>query len=185
LPIVSTGSDGTAKAIVKDGANPYKYEIDATGKGITVTKWWQLTAKTWKKDLDYEHPPGVLAISDGDATATRRTFKVIAIEHDAIIVCELTRPDPPKGPSKMPMMPGKGGGRVLGGASPRQGPGDPLAAVGSNLAIAIGQPVYYRWSSGKSLKELVKLKPEDVKTILNRVKAEGPVGAGMMTAAGN
>jgi hypothetical protein len=181
LPIVSTGSDGTAKAVVKDGANPFKYEIDATAKGITVTKWWPLTAKVWKKDLFYEHPPGVLAISDDGATATRRTFKVIAIEQDAIIVCEIGRPEPAK--DTRPAMPGKGFRPP--GSSPRQGPGDPLAAVGSNLAIAIPQPVYYRWSSGKSLKELVRLKPDEVEKILARVKAEGPVGPGVMTAAGN
>ena len=187
LVIVSTANDGTAEAMIKDNANPFRYMISATAKGIDITKWWQATGKSWKRDRDYDQPQGVLLISD-EETATKRTFKVVAIEHNAVIVSEEVWPEPAK--SDRPAMGGKGFGRQ-GGFPARQGHADPLGAVASNLATMIPKPVYYRWSNGKSLKDILdpkhggKLKPEEIKIILDRVTAHGPVPPTTLTAAGN
>lgn len=188
LVIVSTASDGTAEAMIKDNANPYRYRISVTPKGIEIIKEWPVSGRTWKRDRDYDQPPGVLLISD-DETATKRTFKVIAIEHNALIVSEQMRPEPAKD-EKPPMVMGKGGGRQPPKLT-KQGPADPLGAVASNIATAIPQPVFYRWSTGKSLRDVLdpknksKLAPEEIKKILGRVAAEGPVSPVALTASGN
>ena len=187
LVIVSTASDGTAEAMIKDNANPYRYRISVTTKGIEIIKEWPATGRTWKRDRDYDYPPGVLLISD-EETATKRVFKVIAIEHDALIVVEHVLPEPARD-AKHPVMPGKGP-RLPGGPA-KQGPADPLGAIAGNLATAIPQPVYYRWSTGKSLRDLLdpkgkcKLSPEEVKKIFGRVAASGPVPPASVTAVGN
>jgi hypothetical protein len=80
---------------------------------------------------------------------------------------------------------------------------DPLAAIAGNLAIvnpnylilagthrftaalvaAIPTPTYYRWSGGKSLKELIKLTPEEVEEVKRRIAENGPVGPAIADAA--
>ena len=87
LVIISHGSDGTAKATIKDNANPFRYEISVTPKGIDIIKEWQATGKIWKRDRGYDFPPGTLVISeivsDDGTAATNRTFKVVAVEHNS------------------------------------------------------------------------------------------------------
>jgi len=190
LVIVSMASDGTAEAMIKDNANPFRYMISAGPKGIEITKWWQATGKTWKKDRDYDQPPGILLISDED-TATKRTFKVVAIEHNALIVCEIGKPEPAKPEGKQLPLPGKGPPRPLG-VPLRQGHAEPIAAIAGAITAAIPEPVYYRWTGGKSLKELLdpssknpcRLKPNEVQEILRRVASDGPVG-GVVASSGN
>ncbi len=187
LVIVSTASDGTAEAMIKDNANPYRYRISVTTKGIEIIKEWPATGKTWKRDRDYDHPPGVLLISD-EETSTKRTFKVIAVEHNALIVSEQTLPEPAKD-TKPPKIGGMGFRPPPVGPA-KQGHADPIAAVAGNLAAAIPQPVYYRWGNGKSLREMLdqkgnKLSPEEIKKILGRVASEGPVPPVTLSASGN
>jgi hypothetical protein len=190
LVIVSTASDGSGEAIIRDGFGPFRYRVSATAKGIEVTKEWPVTGKSWKRDRDYDHPPGVLMISD-EETATRRTFKVVAVEPDALIVCEIGQPDPAQVEAKQGKGPGRGM-RPPGGVPAKQGPADPVSAVAGAVTAAIPQPAYYRWANGKSLKELLdpdpkkscKLKPDEVREILRRVASDGPVG-GPALASGN
>ena len=190
LPIVSIASDGTATAIIKDNANPFRYQIDVTPKGIEITKWWQASGKTWKKDRDYDQPPGVLFISDED-TATKRTLKVIAVELNALIVCEIASPQPKTSDGKSPTP--SGAGFRPSGVPARQGHAEPVAAVAGGITAAMPQPVYYRWPGGKSLKEVLdpdaknphRLKPAEVAEILRRVAAEGPVGRVVAASDGN
>lgn len=189
LVIVSTASDGTAEAMIKDNANPFRYMVSASARGIEITKWWQATGKTWKKDRDYDQPHGILYISD-DETATKRTLKVVAIEHNALIVCEIGKPEPAKPEGKQSPLPGKG--PRPSGVPARQGHAEPIAAIAGAITTAIPQPVYYRWSGGKSLKELLdpdpknpcRLKPDEVKDLLRRVAADGPVGP-VVASSGN
>ncbi len=173
LVILSGRSDGMMKAVIFDAANPFKYEITTTGKKIDVLRFWQATGKTWKKDLDYEQPTGVLAFSD-DFSVTKRTFQVIAFEDDAVIVSESGRSDSAKAET-----PKKFGPRT---SAPKQGPAEPLALVASNLAIAIQPPTLYRWSLGKSLNELTKLTPDESKAMLKRIAADGPIVATTISA---
>ncbi|WP_439623671.1 hypothetical protein [Gemmata sp.] len=167
LVILSGSSDGGLKAVIYDAANPFKYEVTTTGKRVEVRRFWQATGKTWKKDLDYDHPAGVLAFAD-DFSATKRTFKVVAFEGDAVVVSESGRAEPPK--TEGPRRPGSSRSSV-----PKQGPGEPLAVVAGNLATAVPAPTLYRWTLGKSLGELGKLSPDEAKAILKRVAADGPV----------
>ena len=181
LVIVFSSSEGTAEAWIKDNANPFRYIVTATTKGIEISKWWQLTGKSWKKDRDYVQPPGILQVKD-DESSTHRTFKIIAFEHNALIVCDISVPEPPKSESKQPPPPAVGV-RVPGGAS-KQGPAETIAAAAAAISAAIPRPAYYRWTAGKSLKELLdpspknpnRLKPDEVSEILRRVAADGPVG---------
>ena len=179
LPIVSTASDGTAQAIVKDHFNNFRYLISATNTTITVRKEIPWTTKSMKEDANYRrtHPPGLLVLSDEGTSATQRTFRVIAIEENGLILCE-PKPPAPGGDQRAGGVsggrPGFGGGR----SGTRQGPADPLAALTGNPATLISRPVYYRWSHGKSLQETLdkgRLKPEEVEQILRRIAASGTV----------
>jgi hypothetical protein len=181
LVIVSTTSEGTAEAWIKDNANPFRYVVTATPKGIEISKWWQVTGKTWKKDRDYSQPPGILEVKDDDSS-TKRLFKIIAFEHNALIVCDITPPEPAPSESKKPAIPGVPV-RPPGGAS-KQTPAEAITAVAAAITAGIPKPAYYRWTAGKSLKELLdpspknpnRLKPDEVSEILRRVAADGPAG---------
>jgi hypothetical protein len=164
----SGNSDGSEQATIFDAANPYLFKITVTGKKFEVLRFWQ--AKAWKKDLDYEQKPGVLAFAD-NFSSTKRTFTVVAFESEAVILCELGEPE-----TKAET--GKGGGRFPGGGGVgrvRQGHAEPLAVVAGNPAAAIPKPVFYRWELGKSLAELTKLKSDEIKVIQQRVAADGPL----------
>jgi len=181
LVIVSATSDGTAEAWIKDNANPFRYVVTATSKGIEISKWWQVTGKTWKKDRDYSQPPGILEVKDDDSS-TKRTFKIIAFEHNALIVCDITPSEPAPSESKKPVVPGMPV-RPPAAAS-KQTPAETITAVASAITSAIPRPAYYRWVAGKSLKELLdpspknpnRLKADEVSEILRRVAADGPAG---------
>jgi len=166
LVILSGRSDGQVKAVIYDAANPFKFEITATGKKIEVLRFWQATGKTWKKDRDYEHPDGVLAFAD-DFSATKRTFQVVAFEDDAVILSESGR-----SVTSQTEAPKKGS---RPSSATKQGPAEPLALVASNLATAIPPPTLYRWTLGKSLGELSKLAPADAKLLLEKIAIDGPI----------
>lgn len=180
LVIVTATSEGTAEAWIKDNANPFRYVVTATPKGIEISKWWQLTGKTWKKDRDYSQPPGILEVKD-DESSTKRVFKIIAFEHNALIVCDIGPPEPAPSESKKPVVPGMPV-RPVGHA--KQTPAEAITAVAAAITAAIPKPAYYRWTAGKSLKELLdpspknpnRLKADEVNEILRRVAADGPVG---------
>ncbi len=162
-------SDGTAWARIRDNANRVRYNIEATSKGITVTRDYTLHGDKWKEnDIDHRHPPGIMVISD-DTSSTNRTFKVIAVEGDAIIVADLK----PDGTAAAP--PKKGSWPPRPGQPPKQGPAHPLAAVGGNMAVAIRSPKYYRWTVGQSLAEIKPIPDDEVKKILKQVADTGPV----------
>jgi hypothetical protein len=159
-------SDGTAWARVKDNANRLRYEIEAKPKGVTVVKEWFVLE--WKKDRDYEEAPGVLHIT-ADGTSTNRTFKVVAIDAEGIIVSDLK----PEGAAPAPSRP-KGPGWPPKG-QPKQGPGSPLAALGGNPIVAIPRPKMYRWEVGQPLSKLQEIPEEDARKILKQVEESGPV----------
>ncbi|HVL15189.1 MAG TPA: hypothetical protein VM529_21635, partial [Gemmata sp.] len=124
----SQGDTTTTTFVIFDSANPYAYRLTTKGKGIEVVKQWSSTSKLWRPDRDYNHPDGVLAISD-DFSSTKKKFRVVAFEEDAVIVADLAG-TPPKADSKRPAF-GKGGG---GGRPWGQGPATPLAAAAGNPA---------------------------------------------------
>ncbi|MCS7020920.1 MAG: type II secretion system protein M [Gemmataceae bacterium] len=174
LPIVSTGSDGTAQAIIKDHFNNFRYVISATSTTITVRKEIPWTARSMKEDANYRrtHPPGLLVISDEGTSATSRTFRVVAIDEYGIILADARPTGKTEGAAA-----GRGnfGGR---GNPARQGPADPLAALLGNPATLIPRPVYYRWEHGKSLKDTLEkgqLKAEEIDNILRRIAVTGTV----------
>ena len=186
---MSLASDGTARATIKDNATPYRYEIEFSPKGILVRREYQVHGKKWDEEGAYRRngQPGILTIKD-DESSTNRIFKIIAFEHNALIVCDITPPEAPKSESKQPAVP-VNGIRPPGGAE--AGPAETITAVAVAISDAIPKPAYYRWTGGKSLKELLdpspknpnRLKPDEVSEILRRVAADGPVGP--VVASGN
>ncbi len=119
-------SDGTAWALVKDNANRLRYEVEAGPKGVKVSKEWFVLK--WKPDRDYDEAPGVLRIR-AEGASTDRTFKVIAVDSDGLIVSDLK--PAAKGAPPMGMRPGPG--RMPGRfGPPKQGHADPVAALGGN-----------------------------------------------------
>ncbi|MFO0825812.1 MAG: Ig domain-containing protein [Gemmataceae bacterium] len=167
LVILSDTSEGITKAVIYDAANPFKFELTTKDKKVEVTRYWQATGKTWRKDRDYDQPDGVLAFAD-DFSATKRTFKVLAFEEGAVILSKSGPTDAkPEAPRK--------GGRPGSGGTAKQGPAEPLAVVAGNIATALPAPTVYRWSLGKSLQELTKVPATEAKELLKRVAADGPV----------
>jgi hypothetical protein len=179
LVYVNRNSDGVVLALVKDNATPFRYLIEFGPKGIMVRREYQIHGKKWDEERAYRHngKPGVLTIKD-DESSTTRIFKIIAFEHNALIVCDLTPPDPP--PSESPPKPAAGFRPQGGSTKPARA--EAISAVAGAITAAIPKPVYYRWVGGKSLKELLdpspkntqRLKPDEVSEILRRVAADGP-----------
>jgi hypothetical protein len=182
--IILTGttprSDGTAWARIFDNANRLRYTVEATPRGVSVLKEFKNAASLpWKKDPDYDHPAGVLAISD-EETKTRRTFRVLAVDIDGLIVVDLKPGETPPEKGKDRDR-GKGGWPPPGGKGwppkgpPKQGHANPLAVLGGNMATAIAIPKYYRWPVGQSLLTLKPLSDDEAKKVQAAVDASGPV----------
>lgn len=161
-------SDGTAWARVKDNANRLRYEIEARAKGVTVVKEWFV--REWKKDRDYDEAPGVLRIS-AEGARTDRTFKVIAVDSEGLIVSDL-KPGSDAAPQK-----GKGGPGRRAEWPAEQGRAEPAAALGGNriAAVAPPRPKLYRWGVGQPLSKLVEIPEGEAKKILKLAEESGPV----------
>jgi hypothetical protein len=179
LIIAATRSDGTASAIVRDNFNPLTYEIEVTASGrVKVTKYDHIGARK-KKDRTYDDPD-LLIFSDDGVSSTKRTFKVIAIDPDGLVIQDLK---PAKAEEKPKEKPKGGPVRPVAPAKPeKQGTAEPLALVVGVAATAIAPPadtgpVLYRWALGGSLEKIKALPKDEAKKILQKASATGPVGA--------
>jgi hypothetical protein len=163
-------SDGTAWARVKDNASRLRYEIEATSKNVTVVKEWY--TDKWKKDVDYEEAPGILHITS-EGTKTNRTFKVIAVDADGLIVSDLkpegSAPAAPKAKGLWPPQKGQPA------STPKQGHASAMASLGGNRIVAVVKPKLYRWEVGEPLTKLREIPEEEAKKILKTAEANGPV----------
>lgn len=170
LIAVSTASDGTATAVVRDNANRQKYEIEATRRRVKVVKYFYAGA-TKKKDPDYHDPdkyvPDELVIAP-DATSTDRRFRVVAVDEGGLIVQDLK---PAEAPAPKPGGKDKGPKPAAKEEPPKAGSDAPAAA-----------PVVYRWAAGKSLAELVRVPADEADRILRKAAEAGPVGATAVAA---
>jgi hypothetical protein len=182
--------EATLTALICDQANPFEYRVAFGAKGIHVSKWVQTPVPksrpprvefTAAKAYAENYPANVLAFSD-EWSGTKRTFRVIALESEALILAELGGPDADAKQDR-------GKGKGPGGPRPGQGKADPLAGVAGNPAVAAapGKPgAYYRWPLGRSLKDIVngdpnnphRLPEAEVKKILQRVAESGPLASG-------
>lgn len=200
LVMISGSTEGTMTAIIQDAANPFRYKIAASKKEIKVTKFtlavlkprWRPEAgrDDWREVKDYKGATGILAFSD-ETSRTKRTFQVLAIEENALIVADIDVKQDAKIEPK-----GRGGNRPGGGpplapppnSSPKGGPANALAGVVGDLALAAPPanpgamnppPVMYRWSNGMSLKDLddsskkAKLSPDEAKKVLRQIAQNG------------
>jgi hypothetical protein len=176
LIMIAGASDEVATAIIFDSANPFKYKITGSKTGIEVAKWYLVKQATgeWRRDRDYEQPAGVLAISD-DFSNTKKTFKVIAIEDNGLILADLGKTDAksdPKGGGKQPGGRQGGNGPPGGGAPGKSGKAEPLAVLAGNMATALPAPTLYRWTNGTSLAEMMdkgKIPGDEAKRIMQRL----------------
>lgn len=172
--------DGTASATIRDAANRQRYEIEIERKKVTVAKFWFIKDKKKEDEVD---KTGVLLISD-DNSRTKRTFKVVGVDGTGLILEDL-KPDAdaaPKTEAPRPRGPGGPGAPRGGGGPPKQGPANPAAAVGGNLAVGAGvtagAPKLYRWTVGQSLADVEKegaLTEKEAKKALQQAADNGPM----------
>jgi hypothetical protein len=186
LIMINGSSNGSVTALIQDSANPFRYKIIASQKGIEVVKLrlanqqpsWRPEAgrDDWRPVPDYKHQPGFLEFSD-ETSRTKRTFQVIAIEENkALIVADVDAKQEAK-----PEQKGKVGFRPGGGVPPKSVPVDPRAFLAVTLAttipprVAPSPLVLYRWTNGMSLKDLDKAKipSAEAKAIINRIAQNG------------
>jgi hypothetical protein len=180
---LSTASDGTATATVKDNYNPYTYVLEATPRRVKVLQYEHLGQRKKLNKL-YRPEPNEFEIDDDGNTATKRHFKVVAIDDGGLVVEDL-KPEGPKAAPKA--VPGKfGPPRPAAGDAKVPGPAvDPIAAVVGPAAVPgpkakpADGPVLYRWRFGTSLAALVPVPADEAKRILDRSAATGPVGAAL------
>jgi len=171
---VSRSDDGKVWARIIDTANRIRYQINADRGGIKVAKEEIFNPrKGWQATDDSKGlAPGVMVVS-APGSDTHRTFKVIAVDPDGLIVADM-QPDG-KAPSK-------GGGKGPRAPAGKQH-ANPLAALGGNMiAAASPPPKYYRWGVGQSLAAITLLKDDEAKKVLKQAEANGPV-ADVATAA--
>ncbi len=169
LTMVTFRSDGTASAAIRDAANRQRYEIEVTGKKVTVSKFYYIKDK--KKEESDPDPNGVLAISD-DNSATRRTFKVVGVDGDGLILQDQ------KPAAAKPAAPPKGfGWPPKGGGPPKQGPAAPLAAIAGNMTngVTLAPGKVYRWTVGQSLATIKELTDSEATKVLKQSADTGPM----------
>jgi hypothetical protein len=156
---VSVDSDGKAWARVLDHANRYRYQVDATPQGVKVLKEYMVASgRPWQTDTAHNKlAPGLIQL---DAWSKQtRTFRVVSVGIDGLIVADIAPEGAAKGP---PPRPGK------------QGPGSPLAALGGNVAVVAPQPKYYRWPVGQPLSGIQALLPSEIRELQRTLAAGEP-----------
>ncbi len=167
LTMVTFRSDGTASAAIRDAANRQRYEIEVNGKKVLVSKFYYIKDKKKEDDTDAH---GVLTISD-DNSKTKRTFKIVAVENDALVL-EDQKPTaaakPKSGPTNWP---GKGGAPAKPSAT------NPISAIAGNMAagVAPAPSKLYRWTVGQSLLTIVQLPDNEAKRLLKQAADNGPM----------
>jgi hypothetical protein len=161
---ITVRSDGTAWARVLDNAQRYRYQIDATPSGVTVSKEYILgPGRPWKPDSDHAKlPAGTMQLSD--TTKSTRTFKVVAVTADGLVISEANPGAGAKGPPDR-----------MGPPRPAPAHANPIAAVGGNMAAAAPHPKYFRWVVGQPLAAIKPISEADAKLILKTAEANGPV----------
>ncbi|HEY3789565.1 MAG TPA: Ig domain-containing protein, partial [Urbifossiella sp.] len=173
LIIAVTRTDGTASAVIRDNFNPLTYEIEVSPSGrVKVTKFF-FAGVNKKKDREYEDP--ALLIFSDDSSSTRRTFKIVGIDSEGLIVADLK--------------PVKHVEKPRGGKADKidQGRAEPLEMVAGAAAV-VARPLeaskapLYRWVNGLSLKALKEVPKDEAKKIIQRAAATGPIGAQGMAA---
>ena len=173
LTSVIIPSSGNAVATVRDHANKLLYAIEGTPLGARVERFYFIGDKK-KKDSDYKDRT-LLIISD-DWSSTNRTFKVVGMDYDGLILSE----DVPAVKAPAPRAGGKIDPRAAAKAEPKKPLNTPLAAVagvaGANAPLMA--PTLYRWRAGQPLKSLTPVPADEAKKILLK-SAEGgsPVAA--------
>lgn len=183
LVAVATRSDGTALAVIRDDFNPHTYEITVNPPdSIVVRKFFFVPKK--KEDRFYDDKK-LLIISD-DTSATRRTFRVVAIDDTGLVLADLKPAEAKPKPAPKAPAPGRGAprGPVGKGRTP-EGPASPLAVVVGLAAAGDEKPVpaLYRWDVGRPLTALTEVSKDQARKILEKAAQTGPVGATAVAAS--
>jgi hypothetical protein len=168
LTMVTYRSDGTASAAIRDGANRQRYEIEVAGKKVTVGKFYYIKDRKKEDETDRN---GVLAISD-DTSRTKRTFKVVAVDAEGLILEDLKPGRRRRGRGR------SRAARARSARRPKQGGAEPVAAVGGNVAAAVaagGSPKLYRWTAGQSLAAIQELSADEARKVLKLAADHGPM----------
>lgn len=177
IPMIITHKDGTAFAVIRDNFNPHTYELEVTASGrIKVVKYFHVGAIK-KKDRTYDDP-SLLILSDEGISSTKRTFRVVAVDAEGLIVEDLkpVEKEKPKGPRGKKEVLSIGPAAIVAGAA--------AMIVAPPPAVA-GIPTLYRWPVGQSLKSLQPVPKDEAKLILDRALQNGPVGAASVASMGN
>lgn len=180
---VSLRSDGTATALVRDKYNPMTYVLDASKQRVKVVQYWFPPGVQHKKlNKAYRPEANEFEIDDEGNTATKRHFKVVAIDDGGLVVEDL-KPAAAEAPKGADPKGGKGGPPAKGakGGPPAMGaaPAAPLGGLlGPAAVVRTAGPVLFHWHRGRSLAELTPVPPDEARRILQRSAASGPVGAG-------
>ena len=169
---VFTRSDGSALALVRDNNTRLNYEVAFSGKGVAVTRFRYLSPKMLKLEKDEKYGSGgtqpTLIITD-EVTATDRAFRIVGMEHNALIVEELKsaskpvaakwRNGPPGAAPAEPVAPVVTSNKLL--TQPAF-----ASVLGVPLATALPPPRLFRWESGQSLKALTEIPQAEVWKLL-------------------
>ncbi len=163
------GEEHTFTITLKDKINDEDYEVLYVVLGervkVKATKYYYQRFKTDpadRKKKEYMNEP-LLDISKPAAMSNKNVFAVYGVEKDgALLLGErppaVLPPDPPKGT--------KPGGKVV------LPPPDPKATIlGGVAALAPRPEKFYRWESGKTLKQLVELTTPEAEKAIRLSKA--------------
>lgn len=189
-----SNKDGTGSATIQDLAGRLEYEVEMKrekGKLVPKVEKFYYTKNT-RRSFGAETE---LDISE-ETSATRRVFKVIGFDSDAIILVELAPGEalaPPAAPAPRPFgAPGGGfptGGFQPGGGgfddqfggfpapapAPVKGPTRPKVpastAVVGGAGYALPQQKVFAWKSGTRLSEITELFGDESRKTIQRVTA--------------
>ena len=175
IKLTSVTREPSVGAEIWDKANNQLYVIELKPKGerydISVEKFYYLNSA--KKRLDKW---AELVIAE-EGTSTNRTFKVIGIDHDGIVLTEAVMAGVSAVTSEAPKT--ATSRRTPGGSHEKPvdfGPPSPVATITGGAVAAtspIGERVFV-WRVGQSLKSLEALTPEEAQSAIQRAYPRPP-----------
>ncbi len=139
---ITLRSDGSSGAEVRDTANNLKYVIELKPGRTAIEKYYFLKDRPRR---DYDYPDRTLLTISDDSSATNRTFKVLFMEAEEMILADAEKK--PTGPAAAT-----------------------VAAVGGGPAVtAVRPPDLYRWKVGQTLKDVKRLDKSAAREVILRL----------------
>lgn len=157
---VGRNADGTGSAIIEDVASHQQYAVELTRKAGHLVP--EVVKSYFLRGAKKSYSPTLLLDISEASSGTARTFRVIGLDGDALVLGEVPKAEPQ----------GRGNprGGQFGGFNRRPTrPGTPPGAAAAGAVVAaLPQEKYLLWKYGEPLSQVKELSPRDARAAIRR-----------------